>query len=514
MKKLTFILLLSVFTGITFSGFSQDCPSASLIFYDQSEIDAFAVNYPNCTQIDGIIRIGGPPTGVITNLNGLSALQHVGAHVYIENNKQLKSLEGLNNLETIGFHLIIKGCDSLESLQGLNSLTSVGALYNGNMVIEGNKTMTDLSGLENLSSLAKDLIITKNVDLLTLHGLEGLTNLSGDVILTDNKALQTLEGLEGLTNLSGNLILTENKALQTLEGLESLAYVSGDLVIKDNLELVSTKGMDMLSHIGGDLIIRNQPLMMSLSGETARNDSPAFDNLQVVDGEIRISNNALLQNLNGLQNLNQTGSFIRISSNPNLQQLNGFQNLNTVEALRIEHNKDLHTLQGFDNLETIRDYLLITGNHSLTSLDGFEGLLPETLQSLYVANNHSLSDCAAESLCDYLIEQEGEAYFANNAGGCSSIEDVMDACFTALPDEMSVKALKLFPNPASEKIFIQGLPEGIKLHKVQIRNHTGQLVREVNHSTYEIDIQNLSPGMYYFSLELDERLVQKKVVIK
>lgn len=490
MKKLTFILLLSVFTGITFSGYSQDCPSASLIFYDQSEIDAFAVNYPNCTQIDGIIRIGGPPTGVITNLNGLSALQHVGAHVYIENNKHLKSLEGLNNLETIGLHLIIKGCDSLESLQGLNSLTSVGALYNGDMVIEANKTLTELSGLENLSSLAKDLIITKNVDLLTLHGLEGLTTLSGKVIIT------------------------ENKALQTLEGLESLTYVSGDMVIKDNLKLVSTKGLDMLSHIGGDLILRNQPLMMSLSGETARNDSPALDNLQVVDGEIRISNNALLQNLNGLQNLNQTGSFIRISSNPNLQQLNGFQNLNAVEALRIEHNKDLHTLQGFESLETIRDYLLITGNHSLTSLDGFEGLLPETLQSLYVANNHSLSDCAVESLCDYLIDQVGEAYFANNSGGCSSIEDVMDACFTALPGEISVKALMLFPNPASEKIYIQGLPEGMKLHKVQISNHTGQLVREVDHPAYEIDIQNLSPGMYFFSLEVGERLVQKKVVIK
>lgn len=490
MKKFTLILLLAFFFGMIARGFSQDCPSASLIFYDQSDIDAFAANYPNCTQIEGILRIGGPPTSVIHNLNGLSNLQHVGAHVFIEYNKHLKTLEGLHNLETIGFHLIIKGCDSLESLQGLNSLTSVGAFYDGDLVIEGNKTLTDLNGLENLSALSKDLIITKNVDLLTLHGLEGLTNLSG------------------------NVIITENKALQTLEGLDNLMYVAGDFVVEGNLELLSAGGPDQLSHIGGDLIIRNQPLMQSLSGEYDRIESPAFNSLLAIDGEIRISNNLQLQHLNGLQNLIETGSFIRISANRSLQQLNGFQNLNTTEALRIEHNVNLHTLQGFENLTNIRDYLLITGNHSLTSLEGFEGLLPETVQSVYVAGNHSLSDCAVESLCNYLIEQEGEAHFSNNAGGCNSNADVIEACYTALPDEILMQELGLYPNPASESIYIIGLPDGMKLHSLQIRNHTGQLVRELVHPPMKIATHDLSPGMYLFSLEVGNEILQKKVVVK
>lgn len=514
MKKFTFILLLAFFFGMISKGFSQDCPSASLHFYDQNDIDAFAANYPNCTQIEGILRIGGPPTSVIHNLNGLSNLQHIGAHVFIENNKHLKNLEGLNNLETIGYHLIIKGCDSLESLQGLSSLTSVGAHYDGDLVIEGNKKLIDLNGLENLNALTKDLIIAKNVDLLSVHGLEGLTNLSGNVIITENTALQTLEGLENLTNLSGNVIIMENKALQTLEGLDNLMYVAGDFVVEGNLELLSTGGPDQLSHIGGDLIIRNQPLMPSLSGETGRDSSPAFNSLLAVDGEIRISNNVQLQHLNGLQNLMETGSFIRIFSNRSLQQLNGFQNLNATEALRIEHNVDLHTLQEFENLTTIRDYLLITGNHSLTSLEGFEGLLPETVQSIYVAGNHSLSDCAVESLCNYLIELEGEAHFANNAGGCNSNTDVIEACYTALPDEMIVHELGLYPNPAGESIYIIGLPDGMKLHNLQIWNHTGQLVRELAYPPLEIGTHGLSPGMYLFSLELDNKTVQRKVVIK
>src|SRR5690606_23843101 len=110
------------------------CPTGYLSFYSQADIDAFAINYPNCTQISGSLYISSSD---IVNLNGLSNLISVGGDLYIDFNP-LTNLDGLSNLTSVGGRLDIYFTPNLTDLDGLSNLTSVG----GYLSIAHNSSLT------------------------------------------------------------------------------------------------------------------------------------------------------------------------------------------------------------------------------------------------------------------------------------------------------------------------------------------------------------------------------------
>src|SRR5690606_7427415 len=109
----------------------------------QAQIDAFATNYPNCTEVSGNLTIQGAN---ITDLTPLSNLTSVGGYLRIYNNSNLINLDGLSNLTSVGGYLQISSNSSLTNLDGLSNLTSVGA----DLVIQYNSSLTDISGLQNI----------------------------------------------------------------------------------------------------------------------------------------------------------------------------------------------------------------------------------------------------------------------------------------------------------------------------------------------------------------------------
>src|SRR5690606_2426626 len=102
MKTSIYFLLFIPFLFLFSTGKGQ-CPSGNIGFYSQAEIDAFAINYPNCTEISGDLDINNSN---ITNLNGLSNLTSVGGSLYI-NSTNLTNLDGLSNLTSIEGDLAI-----------------------------------------------------------------------------------------------------------------------------------------------------------------------------------------------------------------------------------------------------------------------------------------------------------------------------------------------------------------------------------------------------------------------
>src|SRR5690606_13278398 len=129
----------------SFTTLSQ-CPAGNVSLTSQAQIDAFAINYPNCTQISGSLYISSPD---IVNLNGLSNLTSVGGFLLIESNSNLTNLNGLSNLTSVGENLDIYNNLSLTNLDGLSNLTSVG----GYLSIAYNSSLTSLNGLNNLTSV-------------------------------------------------------------------------------------------------------------------------------------------------------------------------------------------------------------------------------------------------------------------------------------------------------------------------------------------------------------------------
>src|SRR5690554_7141688 len=163
LKKLGISIFFLFFT----LGLKAQCPAGNIIFTTQAQIDAFATNYPNCTEVSGNLTIQGAN---ITDLTPLSNLTSVGGYLVIYNNSNLTNLDGLSNLTSVGGYLDIYSNLSLTNLDGLSNLTSIG----GYLVFYNNPNLTNLNGLSNLTSVGADLVIVFNSSLTDISGLQNI----------------------------------------------------------------------------------------------------------------------------------------------------------------------------------------------------------------------------------------------------------------------------------------------------------------------------------------------------
>jgi type IX secretion system substrate protein/receptor L domain-containing protein len=219
MKKLILLTLLAFVIQNEVS--SQSCLPNGISFYSQSQIDNFQSNYPGCTKIEGFVRI---ESQTITNLNGLSSLNHIGENLFINGNKMLRNLSGLENLDSIGEWLSIcfgvggYGNLSLQNIHGLGNLQYVGK----GIRIGHNDSLIDLTGLENIDTANIQVRIDENASLVSLKGLDNLTNIDGDLQIEWNNSLTTLTNLSNLSSISGRFYVSYNDKLTSLEGLENI----------------------------------------------------------------------------------------------------------------------------------------------------------------------------------------------------------------------------------------------------------------------------------------------------
>ena len=162
---------------------------------------------------------------------------------YVEiNGYDITNLNGLNVLTTIGEGLYIDGDNSLTSLTGLEGLTTIEALWISNY----NASLTSLTGLENLTSIGEYFAIVYNAALNSLTGLDNLTSIGGDLWFEGNDALTSLTGLENLTSIGGDLAIGSNTSLTSLTGLDNLTSIGGRFGINDNASLASLANLDSI----------------------------------------------------------------------------------------------------------------------------------------------------------------------------------------------------------------------------------------------------------------------------
>src|SRR5690606_38208403 len=146
------------------------CPTGDVMLYSQAAVDAFAVNYPNCTEITGNLYISDIGGSDITDLSPLSNIQSIGGFLNIYNNPQLTNLDGLSNLTQIGGYLDIYYNSQLTNLDGLSNLTQIG----GYLYILDNAVLENLDGLIALESINGNLLIYNNAVLTDISGLQNI----------------------------------------------------------------------------------------------------------------------------------------------------------------------------------------------------------------------------------------------------------------------------------------------------------------------------------------------------
>jgi hypothetical protein len=256
--KMIFILLGALYAINESIGQNcQPCIPGIIRFYRQGQVDSFPINYPNCTQITGIVAIMNG--GNITNLNGLCNVTSIGQSFEIEGDS-LTNLSGLSSLTSIGVDLLIYKMNSLTSLEGLENLTSIGR----QLSVTINKKLTSLSGLENLTSIGGGITISVNTSLTTLDGLENVHSIGGALEIEYDSALTSLSGLEGLTSINGDILLRSNDSLISLDALYNLVSIGGwsSINVYHNNSLTSLAGLDNIdaNFIKGLWILNNSSL--------------------------------------------------------------------------------------------------------------------------------------------------------------------------------------------------------------------------------------------------------------
>jgi len=109
------------------------------------------------------------------------------------------------------------------------------------------------------------------------------------------------------------------------------------------------------------------------------------------------------------------------------------------------------------------------------------------------------------------IAVDGSAYVytgdgSQNGNSFWTTEDLLST-----KDNVFFKGFKIYPNPTTNHFFITN---NTVLSSVKIINLTGQLVKKTNHNLNEIDVSDLSNGLYFIELTSNKQKGVKRLVIQ
>ncbi|MRH99859.1 T9SS type A sorting domain-containing protein [Kriegella sp. EG-1] len=406
--------ILSFFLIFSSNYFFGQCPTMEIIINNQQDIDSFAANYPNCTELTNNLVLQGAG---ITNLNGLSQITEISGNLVIGGfnvGTSLTNLIGLDNLETITGKLDINRNANLETLTGLSKLTVVGSTQIGSGIsISLNPSLLNLNGLNSLNRVNNSFNILNNTSLLNIEALSNLTTLLlGNFLsltIQGNNALASLNGLEGLTTINGGLVISGN-SLVNLTGLENLITITQRLTITNCDSLLNFQGLNSLQSIGAEFQLETNSSLVNFQGLEALNSIAGnfriahnsellnfngYQNLSLINGDFTVFNNEKLDDFTGLGNLVTINGNVEIRSNQLLQDFSGLSSLSTIsQELQIRDNPSLQNLIGLESLESIGLDLQININPSLLNLNGLDNLKTVS-RHLEISQNATLTEIKA-----------------------------------------------------------------------------------------------------------------------
>jgi hypothetical protein len=179
-------------------------------------------------QANSVGRVTGDLYVVDTglpNLNGLETILDVQGSVLISGNASLVDVSGLRNLEQIGADLTVLDNDALVTPGGFVAALEV---VFGDVRIEGNTSITNLDVFGNLQEIFGGLKIQDNASLQEADGFASLDFVGYDVELISNPSLSSLGNFPALDALSGSLILDAGAAVF---GMPILERIGGALLV-------------------------------------------------------------------------------------------------------------------------------------------------------------------------------------------------------------------------------------------------------------------------------------------
>ncbi|MFO7613146.1 MAG: T9SS type A sorting domain-containing protein [Bacteroidales bacterium] len=520
----------------------------------------------NLTTIGGMLSIENK--SVLSDLSGLNSLTTIGGTLRLYFNHALITLDGLNNLTSIGGNLYIRHNNSLISTTGLENLIEVGGT-----VAVSSMALTDLTGFSGLINIGVGFSLSGNNSLPDLSGLDKLETVGGQLAIGltldmggGNSVLTDISSLASLNTIGGSLKITNNPNLPNLSGLDYITPGSiTDVQINNNnsLSMCAVESLcNYLASPNGVIDIYNNAEGCCSPAEISHecNNSPVclpfgnyyffnqldIDNFPIdypdcteLEGNVRISGSA--SNLNGLNQITAIRGNLQIFDNDSLSELSGLNNLTSVGgSVILSTNKRLKGLIALENLESTGKNLIIHLNDSLSSLSGLEGLSSvgvqlkihnnstlenidgianidvETFTFLDITNNPLLSNCAVESICNYLMMAPYPHFYtiSDNETGCNNANQILSNCNVLVEREIHEEnTIRIYPNPASGRIIIE-ITDTSSNNLVTIFNPGGQKVRQfqITETITILDILDLPAGVYFVRMTGDHSVHTSRLI--
>ena len=330
------------------------------------------------------------------------------------------------------------------------------------------------------------------------------SRIEGAVIITGSN-ITNLDSLIILTHIEGGLNIAHTP-LTTFNGLDSLVSVEA-LFITNNDSMSYLSDFNSLSEIGTISIQLNDNIV-AIDGFTA---------LTTMNGGLDLYKNFGLMSITGFHNVVNLHGVLSIYECPLLQTIEGLENLQSLGAGLIIF-RSLVNLSYFSNLREINGPLRIWES-GMQSLSGLDSINPENIEYLSLLENYGLSDCAVESICQYIINLNGLCNIFDNAQGCNNQAEIEDACTVGLPKQELELSISAYPNPFTTSTTIEYELKEISNLQFTIYNVIGEVVYMTEDRlmpqgkhifTWTAD--QLPEGLYYAVLRSEEGVSVMKMV--
>ena len=409
----------------------------------------------------------------LTELNAFESLTHIIGRMEISANSRLISIEGFAALKSVRGSLSIVENLTPASVSGFPSLTSIGGDFSissassvsgfdafigvgGSFSISSTNS---LSGFDVLRSIGSDFSISGN-GLTSISEFASLTSVGKDFRISNNPMLTSISAFEALGSIKGNFWVDDNALLASISGFTSLVRIEGRLQIGgltsgDNPELTSLPDFSNLRAIGGFIGAGRAPILIRRNQKLA-NCCGVVPFLETV-----LSNGYALGG-NGMADIgdNATGcamveEVISRCGLPTVSVVTTPANLTTVLGIEAGMIAAAIEIGGSATgwAASTTDAFISFGNSRESAARG-EG--DGTLMITYTANAEAGTRTGTISI----IPTGGGAIIAARTLtltqlGLASIFGV---------DQEEKGDIKLYPNPVTDRLYIQGLQEKTMIH--------------------------------------------------
>ena len=412
------LIILSFMCCTCFSSVAQICVQ-DYVFSTQLELDAFAIDNPNCNTIDGSVTLLGTSNGSdITDLSALDQVDIITGDLEIKLCNQLTTLESLNNSLTVERNISITDNFNLEEV-----LLNINISAISNIEISRNNSLENISVDIQIDSLNK-VEIGDNPNLNLIEGFEGLEYIEEELFLLDNINLLNIPSFNNAKYIH-NVRLIGNDNLQEINGFNQLDSVFNVVLLAPELKIF--KGFNNTPIAGGIII----------SG-VAIEEIDVFQNL-VHAGSISLSGitqEETVSLFNELTSITLALSLVRITCDA----FNSFLNLEEIGFNRIEiFQCNFEHLDFLSNLKTVsgfKPFIRIQDNPNLSDISGLDGIEADSIHWFNVRQNPNLSTCHSKLVCAVLERGDNDppSVWIDNGPGCNSTEEILEQCADK-PDE-------------------------------------------------------------------------------